>query len=223
MTEQNSNCENQQRKERKYITKETIKSFLRFIRLEKKQCEMMTLMNLSRSTIQRMTRKFLNGDFDDEKNLISSEENKRGIKKDITLRKNAINLELSINPCTTLQTLSLNLENNRAINVSLSSLCRNIKSMNYTRKIISKIPSSRNSDENKTRRVIYANLINNISDNDLIFLDESGFNLHLTPNYGYSQKNTKAYTTVPNSKGTNVSFLCTISNNGLYCYKKLEV
>ncbi|KAG0435081.1 hypothetical protein DMUE_4896 [Dictyocoela muelleri] len=219
MSEPRNNNENSQRKKRVYVTKETIKNFIRLLCLEKKQSEMMSLMDLSKSTIQRLTRRFYNGDFGVEGNIISSEDKKRGKKKDTSIRTNFINLELSTNPCTTLRSLSLNLENNRDINNSLSTLHRGIKSMNYSRKIITKIPSSRNSDANKTQRVIYANLISNISDNDLIFLDESGFNLHLTLNYGYSPKNIKAYTTVPNSKGTNVSFMCTISNNGIYRYK----
>ncbi|KAG0441340.1 hypothetical protein DMUE_1118 [Dictyocoela muelleri] len=57
-----------------------------------------------------------------------------------------------------------------------------------------------------------------ISDEKLIFIDESGFNLHMDPRFEYSQKNTKAYINVPNSKGKNVSFMCAISIHGIYAF-----
>ncbi|KAG0434715.1 Transposable element Tc3 transposase [Dictyocoela muelleri] len=219
MSRNHINNEIKPRKTRNYITKETIRNFLHLLRLEKKQSEIMSALNLSRSTVNRMTQRAINGDFDEDKKIISTEERKRGPKKDISLRTDAINLELAINSCTTLNSISLNLKNNRSITTSLATISRNIKSMGFTRKIISKIPISRNSDANKTTRYIYANLIREISDNELIFLDESGFNLHLTRKYGYSKKNCKAYTTVPNSKGANVSFLCSISIEGIYCFR----
>ncbi|KAG0437411.1 hypothetical protein DMUE_3704 [Dictyocoela muelleri] len=107
----------------------------------------------------------------------------------------------------TLKSMSINLSNNRNIKKSVSTICRQIRKMNYTRKVLTKIPVSKNSVENKISRYEYCNFLNLIENEDLFFLDESGFNLHLTPKYGYSLKNTKAYTTIPNSKGSNVSFL----------------
>ncbi|KAG0431386.1 hypothetical protein DMUE_5568 [Dictyocoela muelleri] len=91
--------------------------------------------------------------------------------------------------------------------------------MNYTRKILTRVPISRNSDNNKIERFNYCNFLNNKINEELLFLDESGFNLHLSPKYGYSPKNSKAYTIVSNSKGCNVSFMCTTSINGIYCFK----
>ncbi|KAF0986164.1 hypothetical protein HZS_5387 [Henneguya salminicola] len=44
-----------------------------------------------------------------------------------------------------------------------------------------------------------------------LFLDESGFNLHTSINYGYSDKNVNAVSFVPPNRGRNVSTCCVIS------------
>ncbi|KAG0440445.1 hypothetical protein DMUE_1744 [Dictyocoela muelleri] len=91
--------------------------------------------------------------------------------------------------------------------------------MNYTPKILRKNPISRNSFANKILRFEYSINLNMIANENIFLLDESGFNLHASPKYGYSPKNTKAYTTVQNSKGSNVPFIRTISENGIYSYR----
>ncbi|KAG0439926.1 hypothetical protein DMUE_2112 [Dictyocoela muelleri] len=58
-----------------------------------------------------------------------------------------------------------------------------------------------------------------INDQQLIFLDETGFKIHTYQRLGYSPKNTKCFINVPNSKGTNVSVLCAITNQGVPAYK----
>jgi len=50
-----------------------------------------------------------------------------------------------------------------------------------------------------------------ISNDNLFFLDESGFNLHTSANFGYSPINTDAYRTVPKNRGKNISLLLMIS------------
>lgn len=46
---------------------------------------------------------------------------------------------------------------------------------------------NRNSDQNTININQYAVFYGNICDYQLIFIDETGFNLHLTPKFGYSQ------------------------------------
>ncbi|KAG0438237.1 hypothetical protein DMUE_3210 [Dictyocoela muelleri] len=85
--------------------------------------------------------------------------------------------------------------------------------MGYTRKTPTLVPINRNSNENKILRRQYAIALAQITDERLIFLDESGFNLHLNKKQGYSPKNTNCFINVPNSKGTNISLLCAINTN----------
>ncbi|KAM0681938.1 hypothetical protein COBT_004104 [Conglomerata obtusa] len=87
------------------------------------------------------------------------------------------------------------------------------KDMNYSRKLMKLVPLRRNTDDMKNLRAQFASEIRNIQDNQLIYLDETGLNLHMAPKYGYSRANTKCYKTVQNSKGINVSLLCVIDIN----------
>jgi transposase len=52
-----------------------------------------------------------------------------------------------------------------------------------------------------------------------LYLDESGFNLHTTSNYGYSPKNVPAKLVVPANRGRNISLLMIISNVQILHYK----
>jgi transposase len=58
-----------------------------------------------------------------------------------------------------------------------------------------------------------------MADNNILFLDETGFNLHTSNNYGYSPVNTDAYRTVPRSRGRNVSLLAMASNSQIISIK----
>jgi transposase len=57
--------------------------------------------------------------------------------------------------------------------------------------------------------------IERIADENLIFLDETGFSEHYRRKYGYSLENTKAYISVPANRSVNKSLMCAISNNGV--------
>ncbi|KAG0436290.1 hypothetical protein DMUE_4295 [Dictyocoela muelleri] len=211
-----------ERKSRTQITLQKIETFLVIIEQEKTQVEMCRILKISKSALRKMIKRYHSGDFDDLRNFKTTEQLKKGAKKNYEIENCAVQMELEVNPCTTLQSLSLNINNNNDINLSTSSIHRRIKMLQYTRKILTKIPINRNSDVNKTLRVEYANFISTIPNNKIVFLDESGFNLYLTPKYGYSPKNVKACITVPNSKGKNVSFLCAISIEGIYMTKTIK-
>jgi len=103
--------------------------------------------------------------------------------------------------------------------LSQSTISRKLNKMKFTRKRLSLIPEERNTCERINARAIYASEISMISDENLIFLDETGFNKHTSRNYGYSGINTKAYVTVPANKGTNRSLICAIDINGIIAYK----
>jgi transposase len=123
--------------------------------------------------------------------------------------------------CATLSALK---DDSIALNCisSKSVISRHIKNINYTRKRLSIVPQERNAERTLDNRQIYAREVDNISDGNLIFLDETGFNLHLTKNYGYSPVNSKCYITVPGNKNTNISLLLAIKINGVVGYQIKE-
>lgn len=102
---------------------------------------------------------------------------------------------------------------------SQSSMSRILKDMEYTRKRLVKVPLERNSPANLIKRQGYAREITNISDSQLVFLDETGVNLHVSRNYGYSPKNVKATKIVRASRGTNISCMVAINNGGIICWE----
>ena len=61
--------------------------------------------------------------------------------------------------------------------------------------------------------------MSSISDEEIIYVDETGFNLHTSSNYGYSPVNEKPFRMVTAAKGLNASLLCTISVRGLVTYQ----
>lgn len=105
------------------------------------------------------------------------------------------------------------------VELSQPTICRKLKKLKLTRKRLSLIPNERNSLEKIDARSIYASDISRIPIDNLIFLDESGFNNHLTRSYGYSMLNTSAYVNVPANKGVNRSLMCAISSTGIVSYE----
>ncbi|KAF7694634.1 hypothetical protein CDIK_2083 [Cucumispora dikerogammari] len=91
--------------------------------------------------------------------------------------------------------------------------------MDYTRKRLVKIP-----EKNKPIRTINARqehfgVINQISDNKLVFLDKTGVNLQHSKNYGYSSKKEKAIKVVKVNRIQNISFLVVIKASGIITYE----
>ena len=61
-----------------------------------------------------------------------------------------------------------------------------------------------------------------IKRNNILFLDEAGFNLHTSTNYGYFPVNKDAVLYQPASRGRNLSLCAIISKNGIKNYQIKE-
>ncbi|KAI0989301.1 hypothetical protein GJ496_003634, partial [Pomphorhynchus laevis] len=77
----------------------------------------------------------------------------------------------------------------------------------------------RNVTERIAARKEYAIDVSRIPDNNIVFLDETGFNEYLQRHFGYSPINNKAYTIVPANKGINRSVICAINSKGIIRYQ----
>lgn len=82
-----------------------------------------------------------------------------------------------------------------------------------TRKKIRKIPIERNSAGTIRARSLYANGISRRSDATLYFLDETCFNLHTGPDYGYARKGETPTTYRPGNRRQNLSALVCIGRS----------
>lgn len=108
-----------------------------------------------------------------------------------------------------------------AINLSIPEICKSLKRNNITRKRIKKRIEI-NTNDKKVERQNYALRIRPICDDNILFLDETGLNLHASINYGYSPKNTDAFITVPKNRGRNLSILAIINKTGIITYEKIS-
>ncbi|KAF7684872.1 hypothetical protein CDIK_4379 [Cucumispora dikerogammari] len=95
---------------------------------------------------------------------------------------------------------------------SQPTISRSLKRMNISRKILSRVPSNKNSPRVLELRYSYARECELFSSENFVYLDETGFNLHTTTNYGYSLVNTKAFVNVVLNRGQNISLLAAISS-----------
>ena len=98
---------------------------------------------------------------------------------------------------------------------SQPTISRLLRSIKITRKRLSLVPVERNSPNLLNLRRDYGTEMENIPLNMMVFLDETGFNLHTTQHYGYSFKNTKAYSLVKANRAINQSLMCAIDINGV--------
>jgi len=73
------------------------------------------------------------------------------------------------------------------INYSISQISRTLKTLSYSRKRIKKRSSRTISADVLNQRKVYARDIRLYPNSRLIYLDESGFNLHPGTQYGYSR------------------------------------
>lgn len=82
-------------------------------------------------------------------------------------------------------------------------------------------------DETTTTRVInlrrgYASSLSATSPGQLLFLDESGFNLHTHKNYGYAYVGMDACATRPGNRGQNVSLVAIIGITGVVAFRLID-
>jgi len=103
-----------------------------------------------------------------------------------------------------------------------SGVSRMLKKMNYSRKRLVKIPVERNNPRNIDLRQVYARAINFIPVENLVFLDETGVNMHQSRNYGYSPINEKACKIVNANRGQNISCMVAIKKTGILGFKVID-
>jgi len=107
------------------------------------------------------------------------------------------------------------------IHVSQPTISRKLKKIEITRKRVKrvyvKVTDLRIINERKAFSIRYRNIPNS----KLIYLDETGINLHTMQSYGYSPINTNVNILV-NPRGKNVSIMTLISNEHVLHYKIID-
>ncbi|KAF7689091.1 hypothetical protein CDIK_2889 [Cucumispora dikerogammari] len=78
------------------------------------------------------------------------------------------------------------------IQTSRSTIFREIKKLGYTRKRLKLIVSARNFERVFSKRYIFGLALSSVADNQLVFIDKTGFNFHYSSHYSYSPALTNA-------------------------------
>jgi len=112
--------------------------------------------------------------------------------------------------------------NESGICFSIPKICRTLKILSITRKRIKKRSSKTVTNELINQRKVYARDMRLYPNARLLFLDESGFNLHCGIHYGYSAVNTNAYQVVPCNRGRNISLISLLSCNQITNFKLID-
>ncbi|KAF1744831.1 hypothetical protein MXB_3585 [Myxobolus squamalis] len=104
---------------------------------------------------------------------------------------------------------------NSNIQVSQSAISVALKNMGITRKRLVKIVEQKNEASTISLRKNFAIRYRHKDKQNLLYLDETAFNIHTSKRYGYSPVNTPAKIIVPTACRNNVSLLAIISTKGI--------
>jgi len=121
-------------------------------------------------------------------------------------------------PDLTLHALCSKLLEAHSITVTQKTMSQALTKIGFTIKILRAIPISRNSPDVVVARRVYAQMF--LSDappdrRNIVWVDETGFNLHLRRKYGRARKGDRASIVVSNSRGRNISVCAAMSEDGL--------
>lgn len=204
---------NSDRKKRIVVNMDILKSIRKSLTKEYTVQKCAEEAEISYTCAQGLIRKIGNG---------ASDEQILGTKKGRpTIQNSELHLKLrnmlSRDPTHILQSMKDDLQEGN-IETSISTIHRAIKNMKYSRKKLVKIPEERNSSRIIDTRLTFCRDVNNIPNDHLVYLDETGFNLHLTRGFGYSPINSKCFVTVPANRNRNISLLLAINSAGIVEY-----
>ncbi|CAG8803766.1 12475_t:CDS:2, partial [Cetraspora pellucida] len=111
-------------------------------------------------------------------------------------------------------------------NLQLSdrTVARYIRNMGFTLKRLTVVPEGRNSDDTIQKRKQYVERIYNENINiysDMVYIDETDFNLHLSTSRGRACHGQPAIHKVVNNRGKNISIIAAINEDGVLHYKSI--
>lgn len=132
--------------------------------------------------------------------------------------KNIINEDQSL----TQKGIQTKFEEKFGFTLNQTSVCRLLKEAGLTRKRLKRKAAVVNTNNHREKMREYARAFVGYRNREVLFLDETGFNLHTSKNYGYSQIGVSPVTYVPPSKGQNLSACCIISQFSLSYYKLID-
>ncbi|KAF7685531.1 hypothetical protein CDIK_3720 [Cucumispora dikerogammari] len=183
--------------------------------LTKTKTELKKISSLSRSALDALLKKIQDNEDLDFKELYSKARRKKKNKESLHSQiRSVMGEDNSLTPTGCLDKIDQG--------ISVSQLCIEFKEAGLTRKIIKKRAKVILTETNKTARHLFCATVLGRKARNIMFLDESGFNLHTSINYGHSVVNQDALLYQPTSRGQNISLCGLISINGVEHFKILD-
>jgi transposase len=136
--------------------------------------------------------------------------------------KELVQLLVDTDPDLTLAQICTKVFERLHTTISISSVNRILTAIGYTMKLSRIIPEARNSEQQVESRFHYASMFMQerpVERGNIIWLDETGFNLHLRRRKGRSKIGERANVVVPNTQGKNISIVAAMNETGLLSYK----
>lgn len=179
-----------------------------------------TTMNIHLATVYNWIRRFSLINYDE--NRLGELLKKRGPKfKNDTARESILFDIIADDASLTQKGMARKLQE-RNIHLSQPSISLSLKKIKMTRKRLVIISDKKNDEVTIGKRHQFAAKYRRYNNQDLLYLDETGFNLHSKRSYGYSPVNSPARVTCRANKGKNVTLLCLISVNGVVFHKVIQ-
>jgi transposase len=169
-------------------------------------------LNISLRTAQRWTARY-----EQNPDLVVEEEARR-FKDKSALKENLSQINAADQSLTILGMIE-RLPN--PLKCSPSTASRTLKAMNYSRKRLKTIVAERNSERVIASRATYAIRLQSIQNESLVFIDESGFNLHTSPTFGYAPIGSTPWLNVPTQRGRNISLIAATTLDGLVAHQTI--
>jgi transposase/arginine repressor len=198
------------RKKRIVITVDICRNIRRYLDMEKSLKEISSITEVSYNSVLSIANQIGNGLSDNE--IAKTRKGRKIAEETLVMRRLEAILEEDNSLNQKGMRESLQLYN---IGRCQATISNTLKKMGITRKRLTKIPVERNSERIIGLRKCYARELHNYSLSQLVYLDETGFNLHTSTNYGYAHKNVKAVAMFPANKGVNISLMAAIDINGV--------
>jgi len=129
------------------------------------------------------------------------------------------------NPAATLKDIQKIIFDRQQITISITSIQNGLRKLRITLKKMSKVLDRVNSSETICKRKIYAeDFLHNApnTNKNCIFIDESGFNLHLSRSLGRSKKGHVATITLPTVRGRMITLILAINQEKTLHYSILD-
>ena len=126
---------------------------------------------------------------------------------------------LDADPCITLEKLKSNLQKDLNINVSITTIFRCLEAFHYTFKRIILVPEKRNSQRHQYADNFLANIVTSGFIENVIFIDETGYNVSMRSKYGRCLRGTNPHVNIRALKSRNISVCAALSKSELLYFK----